>query len=217
MTEHNLLTGASLHEPKDIAAATSGQIYIADGAASGTMTTPISTTFPPAAGTVTQGFWDYNDLATTSTPIALTLADTFYELPNDGAGARTQLSYALDGFDNIWDVATDRFDWTNGTVLSLGDTVDIRFDVDFITGSVNTDISLSLELGIGGPTPFTLPIIIDKGHAAADTYDEVHQLSFYIATSDTLDYPARVTAAASKTGTTVIVNGWFVRALHTNA
>lgn len=35
MPKHSVLTGADLHEPKGVAAATSGQVYVADGAASG--------------------------------------------------------------------------------------------------------------------------------------------------------------------------------------
>jgi len=36
---HSGLTGADLHEPKDIASATASQVYIADGSGSGDMTT----------------------------------------------------------------------------------------------------------------------------------------------------------------------------------
>ena len=39
MPEHSQLTGSSLHEPKGVATATSGQVYVADGAGSGTWTT----------------------------------------------------------------------------------------------------------------------------------------------------------------------------------
>jgi len=35
LTEHRLLTGASLHEPKGVETATSGQVYVADGLGSG--------------------------------------------------------------------------------------------------------------------------------------------------------------------------------------
>lgn len=42
MAEHNTLTGTSLHEPKDVATATSGQVYVADGGGSGTWTTQAS-------------------------------------------------------------------------------------------------------------------------------------------------------------------------------
>lgn len=37
MAEHSTLTGSNLHEPKGIASATAGQVYVADGAASGDM------------------------------------------------------------------------------------------------------------------------------------------------------------------------------------
>lgn len=39
MAEHSTLTGASLHEPKGVAGASSGQAYIANGAGSGSWTT----------------------------------------------------------------------------------------------------------------------------------------------------------------------------------
>lgn len=42
MAEHRNLTGASLHEPKGAATATAGQVYIADGAGSGTWQSTIT-------------------------------------------------------------------------------------------------------------------------------------------------------------------------------
>ena len=42
MTAHASLTGADLHEPKGVAAATSRQVYIADGAGSGVWTTLVN-------------------------------------------------------------------------------------------------------------------------------------------------------------------------------
>lgn len=39
MPEHSQLTGSQLHEPKGVASATSGQVYVADGAGSGSWTT----------------------------------------------------------------------------------------------------------------------------------------------------------------------------------
>ena len=41
MALHNALTGVELHEPKDIAAATNGQVYVSDGAGSGGMRLPM--------------------------------------------------------------------------------------------------------------------------------------------------------------------------------
>lgn len=42
MTEHRLLTGDSLHEPKGVENATSGQVYIANGSGSGAWTDRLS-------------------------------------------------------------------------------------------------------------------------------------------------------------------------------
>jgi hypothetical protein len=43
---HSSLTGANLHEPKGVASATSGQVYVANGAGSGVWTTPAEVVFP---------------------------------------------------------------------------------------------------------------------------------------------------------------------------
>ena len=47
----------------------------------------------PAKKTVTS-FADYNDLATSTTPISLT-ANTWTDIPNDGAGPYTNLNFYL--------------------------------------------------------------------------------------------------------------------------
>lgn len=47
--QHSALTGAELHEPKGVASASSGQVYIANGAGSGTWTTPSASTIGTTA------------------------------------------------------------------------------------------------------------------------------------------------------------------------
>jgi len=202
--EHVDITTGEVHEPKGVDAATAGTVYVADGAGGGI--------WRNLAGTLVQGVYDYNDLTTASTPIPLTAANTLYELTNDGAGAFTNKTYALPALADLWNVATDRFDFTG---LSLGDTVDIRFDVEYTTGTTNTDINLDLELGIGA-APYTLSVLSNKDHSASGTYQEVHMFSIYMGDVNTLNNPARVLASASKTGTTVKVNGWYIRPIHTN-
>lgn len=44
---HSTLTGSDLHEPKGAASATSGQVYVANGAGSGVWTTPAATPAAP--------------------------------------------------------------------------------------------------------------------------------------------------------------------------
>ena len=205
--QHRDIPEAQLHEAKGASTSTTGQILTSTGGAA-TFQTPVSS--------ISQGIYDYNDLATASTPIALTVADTQYELTNDGLGPFSNLNFTLDNLDNVWDVATDRFSFNGGSALKLGDTVDIRFDVEFTTGTTNTDINLILELGLGG-TPYQLTVVADKDHSSAGTYQEVHMFSIYMGDANTLNNPGRVLASANKTGTSVKVNGWFVRALHNNA
>ena len=182
-------------------------MYVADGAGSGTWT--------EAAGTVTQGFWDYNDLTTASTPIALTTPGTDYELTNDGAGASTLLTYALDGLPNIWDVATDRFVFTAGSVLALGDTVDFRLDVALTTTNVNTALTVALEIDPAG-SPYLIPLIPFSNFKSAGTYDIIRWMGLYMGNTATLNGGARLIAQADTAGATIQVNGWYIRALHSN-
>lgn len=209
--EHKNIADPNIHEPKGIASAAAGQTYVADGVGGGAW----SGAATAMTGTVSQGLYDYNDATTTGTPIALTLANTFYDLTNDGAGAFTNKTYALDGLDDIWDVATNQFDWTDGTVLALGDTVDIRVDVDIITTGTNKAFELDIELGVGG-APYKLPIIPLVNFKTAGTYHDVRMMSIYMGDSNTLDNPAKLEAKADGAGVTVVVNGWFIRVNHTN-
>lgn len=209
--QHTDIPEAQLHEAKGASTSTVGQVLTSIGGAA-TFQTPSTA---PAAGTVSQGVYDYNDLATTSTPIPLTVAGTWYDLTNDGAGAFTNKTYALAGLTDIWNVSTNQFNWNNGSLLSLGDTVDIRVDIDIITTGANKAVEVDIELGIGG-SPYRLPIIPLENFKTAGTYHDVRLMSIYLGDTNTLDFPAKIEATADGTGVSVVVNGWYVRPLHTN-
>lgn len=196
----SLTADADLHEPKGTAAATAGQIYVADGAGSGSFS---------SIKHIQQGIYDYNDLTTASTQIPLTLAGTQYEMTNDGTGAFTNKTYKFTDIDDLWNTSTNRFDFTG---LSLGDTVDIRFDLEATTAAVNTSMSLALELGIGG-SPYQLALVDQQDKKSAGTYQLTRFYSIYMGDTNTLNNPARVLASADKTGVTVKVNGWYIRGL----
>ena len=209
--QHKDIPEAQLHEVKGASTSTVGQVLTSTGGAA-TFQTPSTA---PAAGTVSQGVYDYNDLATTSTPIPLTVAGTWYDLTNDGAGAFTNKTYALAGLTDIWNVSTNQFEWNNGTLLSLGDTVDIRVDIDIITTGSNKAVEVAIELGIGG-APYKLPVIPLENFKTAGTYHDVRIMSIYLGDTNTLNFPAKLEAKADGTGVSVIVNGWYIRPLHTN-
>jgi len=201
MAEHNTLTGASLHEPKGAATAAVGQIYVATGTGTGAWQAP-------ATG-VQVGWWDYNDAATAVTPIALTVADTYYTLTNDGVGPLTNLAYSLAGLTNIWNTTTNRFDFSG---LSLGDTLDIRLDVTITTAGANDNVSINTHLAEGG-VPYELIVLSEKGYKTAGPHHEILPLHMHIGDTNTQGNGAYFEAKCDGTGATVVVNGWYVRVI----
>jgi len=187
----------------DGSAATVDKVYVSDGAGGGSFKTAY-----------TQGWEDYNDLATTSTPIALTSAGTAYNLTNDGAGSFTNTTYRLPGYSAIWNVSTNAFDWS-GAGLVVGDTVDIRFDVDIVNSGANGQFDFKLDMAIGSGAAYTLEMD-DHGYKSAATHKEVVFFSVYMGDTDTLNYPAKPTMTSDSTGDTVIVNGWYCRVIPRN-
>lgn len=57
-TEHSQLTGAQLHEPKGVATATAGTVYIADGSGSGSWQTPNTSIVQPNSRLLQTSFTD---------------------------------------------------------------------------------------------------------------------------------------------------------------
>ena len=57
-TEHNTITDPEIHEPKGVAAAASGEVYVANGAGSGSWTASEDAVFPLATAQVKR-FWIY--------------------------------------------------------------------------------------------------------------------------------------------------------------
>ena len=145
--QHKNIPDSGLHETKGAATASVGQILTATGSGTATFQTP---TFTRGR----YGFVDYSDTATATTPIPLTTINTSYQLTNNGLGAQTLTTYVIPGTGTWWNTSTNYFDFSS---LSLGDTVQIRADVEITTTSANSVVTLDLELGIGG-TPYKLTL-----------------------------------------------------------
>lgn len=224
-TAHENIANAFLHEPKDVNTALINTTYVANGAGSGSWSEPepkdvrgeaagkVYVTDGSNSGTmidiseiVRMGFWDYNDTATTSSPIALTTGADI-PLTNNELGANTNKTYKLSDVGDIWNASTDRFDFTD---LNLGDTVDIRTDATVTTTTNNTVIELKFEGGIGG-TPFQL----DMGRVyfkSPGTYNLNNFYSVYMGDANFNDNPARLIMVSDAGSATCVVNGWYVRA-----
>jgi hypothetical protein len=156
---------------------------------------------------VMNGWQDWNDAATASSPIALSATPA--DLTNDGAGPFTNLSYRVNGHGNIWNTSTNRFDWTS---LNLGDTVDVRIDVSVTTAGPNTDVSIAIDLAIGSGGDYTLGID-RRTFKNSGTFQIVRWYSVYMGDTNTLNNPAKFTIKSDGTGDTAVVNGWYVRTM----
>ena len=199
MAEHNVITDPELHEPKGVSAAGSGQVYVADGAGSGTWTTL-------AAGTII-GFLDYNDATTASTPISFTGGGGYVYLTNDGAGAYTNKTYTPVGVTDVWDAATNKFDWNE---LELGDMLDIRLDLDVTTTGANAAFDVVLELATDASA---YDILFDQQLVKSASTVKVNKFNgIYMGDTNTLNNKARFKIQSDANGT-VVVNGWYCKVL----
>ena len=199
--EHKNIPNAELHECKGASAASVGQLLTATGAGTATFHTPTFTR-------TKMGFVDVGDTATASVPIPLTTAGTFYQLTNNGLGAQSLSTYALPSMASIWNTSTNVF---NLSGMSLGDTVDLRVDIEVTTGSANNVLTLVLELGVGG-TAYQLTIA-DLNIKTAGTYKITRNVNFYIGNTNTKNFPARLLLKNDTTGSTVKVGGWYIRGI----
>jgi len=192
----------------DLSGADAGDVFTADGDGSGSMEPPV-----PPAGSVVQGVYNYDDLTTSTTPIPLTLVDTNYVIANDAAGPQT-LKFPLVGLTEMWNPVANTFDWSDGDVLSLGDTVDIRCDLILTTGTTNVEVTVELILDVGG-LDVQIPLLPTSNFSSAGSYPLTRFTGIFMGSSAILNGDAHVVARSNKVGSTIEVNGWYIRPLHT--
>ena len=150
------------------------------------------------------GFIDYNDSTTAGTTISATAA-TPTVLTNDGAGSFTNKLFKPVGVDEVWD-DVDSFDWSD---LSLGDTLDIRIDIELTTLSVNTTVEIDLHLGTGG-SAYVIPFLTDADFKTSGTHTVNKYNGIYLGDTNTLDNGGQLKITCDK-NSTVVVNGWYIR------
>jgi hypothetical protein len=149
------------------------------------------------------GSFNYNDLTTQGTPIAIT-AGIEAKLTNDTLGDYTDVSQAPFGVSSLWNPVTNQFDFSQ---LSVGDWVEFRDDILIDLAGTNTSYQLYMKMAIGGANPWTLNI--HNGERKATTeFNEVHYSGFVIGSEDTRDFPAELWIVTDANAT-VKVNGWL--------
>jgi hypothetical protein len=153
------------------------------------------------------GWADYNDTATTGSPIAVTAVPAV--LTNDGLGVNTNTSYlptAGNGITQLWNTSSNGFDFSD---LNVGDMLDIRMDISVVIASVNTVVDINLLMGTGGSV--VVPFISDQNYKATGTFEVIRYMGVYIGSTDVRDTLAQLKIEADK-NCTCIVHGWYIKA-----
>lgn len=177
MAEHRDLTGASLHEPKGVAAATANQIYIADGAGSGAWSMADADTVQIAdAGsyfTATQveaalqeiiagdphGWCQYNDsVYTGGTELTISNSGDGTQITcNNNTSIETQKP--RDQVSSLWNTSTNTFDPINENDYYI---VRLTFTASTVSGTVNF-VTLNLDIGGTPGVIWSNSFVPDKG------------------------------------------------------
>lgn len=192
--EHVNITDPNIHEVKGASTAAAGDVLTANGDG----TTSFAT--PTVYSNVEVGF--YRLVNSSASPVALTVASTYYTLTNDGVGSGSSSTYGVDGITDVWDETNNRFTFS---ALKLGDTVVVHIDVNVTTTGANTAVDIDVELAVGGTT-YTIPMITGANIKTASTVRFTAQRHIFLRDTNTKDFPARIKAKADATGATVLVN-----------
>lgn len=164
------------------------------------------------AAPVNVGYFDYNDLATQSSPLAL-VANVYKKLTNDALGPNTTILGAPAGVTSIWTGgATNQFNWAQ---LRRHDMVDLRIDLTFISTMANQTCEVAMDLAIGSGGPYTLTFLYNE-FKSAGTYPIVLSTGVYMGDLNTLNFPAELKVRSDASGT-LKVNGWYCKVFKRNS
>ena len=150
-------------------------------------------------------WFDYNDTATSVTPISHTGGATNTYLTNDGLGAFSN-SYNLVGYADIWDASSGEFDFTG---LKMGDAVVFRVDLVIETSVNNQEFDVVLDLGIGSGDDYTLNCIRQQ-FKSQEEYQITFMYEIYMGNDYTINFPAKLRFESAQNAN-ITVNGWYTR------
>jgi len=162
---------------------------------------------PPEQYLQAVGYFDYADLATQTVPLTL-VANVPKKLTNDTLGVSTNLISPPYGVSNVWNSINNQFDFSE---LSIGDTIDIRFDAKVTTTINNQVVKGFIKIAVGSPSEYILGIFGQQIKTAGTNTQTVFT-SLYIGSEDIYNYPSEVYIVSENAGS-VSVNGWYCRVL----
>lgn len=151
------------------------------------------------------GFVDYNDSATSVTPISL-LADTWTKLTNNTLGPYTKDDQLPAGVTRIWNAITNQFVFDE---LPLNTTIYGRFDIEITTSVLDSVVDLIAVVGVGSTSEFEVPLMTSAFFTTSGVKKIAPFNGMYIGSNDIKNYPTEI-RIRSTSACTVKVNGWYV-------
>ena len=181
--QHNAITDPDIHEPKGASTASADQIYVSDGAGSGTWTNLADlyytgwSLFEDNAYTDTSGV--YLSIGTTATPVTV-----------NKLGANTDETQApVDATTTLFNASTNEFQPINaGDLYSL----QLSFTVQAVTGSPST---LTFDLAYTNDDPATI-VVAQKVEAVPSAGAHICCLNMLPTTQDLVDFGGQIRLTA---------------------
>lgn len=150
------------------------------------------------------GYADYNDTATTGSPIAVS-PSTWTKLTNNKLGANTRSRLPV-GVTNLWNSTTNQMDLNE---LPVDTMIQVRLDIIVTTSAVNQVVKTRTSFAIGNPVAFQLEAS-ESFYKTAAAHKLVQHGSFYIGSDAVRINPAEF-QIWSDASCTVVVNGWYFK------
>lgn len=150
------------------------------------------------------GYADYNDTATTGSPIAVS-PSTWTKLTNNKLGANTRSRLPV-GVTNLWNSTTNQMDLTE---LPVDTMIEARMDISVTTTAANQILKIRASFAIGDAIAFQLEAS-EMQFKTAGAHKIVQSGSFYIGSDPVKNNPAEF-QLWSDAACTVVVNGWYFK------
>lgn len=137
----------------------------------------------PADG-ARSGTYIYGDLQYDSADFNVPGTGAYIDIPNDAAGAITK-NFVVNGITNVWDAATQRFDFSEAEV---GDVMEVRLDLSVTTSAPNQSVKVKFTGAIGTPDQFELSFF-DTAYKTAGAHEMNRYTPVFMTVQNDVDFP----------------------------
>ncbi len=160
---------------------------------------------PPAGETYHGGWANYSDLATKTTPFAVTGGAAAVKVPNDGLGVFTIERGLPDDITRLYNTTTQQFDLTD---LKVDDLFTVRFDIVVTTSNNSQEVFVELIFAIGEAGEFT-SVIAQGTKKLSGEIGFFRDVGFAAFNTVIIDAPAEL-RIRSDGDCDMVVNGYYM-------